>query len=255
MGELMQSKRCILIAGASSDIGLALIKQLSGCDWLIGAHCFTGEDRLRSFIETLDYLPDQYEIFSGDLSSQASCHRLVDACASWAGGSINALVQLTGNVSQVCEWECLEEVAWQSDLAVNLSAPFFLAQRAFGYMKNAGGRILLMSTASASHGGGAQTFAYGIAKAGVECMAKGLAKVGAPSGILVNALAPGLIETRFHMDRLGRTSEMIKRRADMVPLKRAGRPEDVARMAEFLLSSGGDYITGEVIAISGGDWL
>ena len=112
-----------------------------------------------------------------------------------------------------------------------------------------------MSTASAAHGGGQDTLAYGVAKAGIECLIKGLAKGGAAHNILVNALAPGFIDTRFHKYNLGRSKELMNQRARLVPLKRAGRPEDVAHMAEFLLSEGGNFITGEVITISGGDWL
>lgn len=251
----MQVRRSILIAGASSDIGLSLINQLRSDDCLIGAHCYKGGSRLRTSLKAHDVPRAKYEVFTNCLDSQTSCHELVDAFVSWAGGGPSALVHLVGNVSRVCEWEHLDEASWQSDISINLSSAFFTAQRAFHYMKETGGKILMTSTASASHGGGAQTLSYGIAKAGVESLTKGLARSGAPYGILVNAIAPGLIDTRFHTDRLGRSPEMIKKRAELVPLKRAGHPEEVARMINFLLSSGGDFITGEVISISGGDWL
>lgn len=251
----MADRRNVLIAGASSDIGLDLLNRLVLDEWNIGAHCFSGCERLENAISGLPKHVGNLRVFSGQLSTQHDCRCLVDDFVNWAGG-IDALVQLTGNVANPCHWEMLLEHDWQEDLAINLSIPFFLAQRACAYMKKVGGgRVVLMSTASAAHGGGQETLAYGVAKAGIECLAKGLAKGGAPHNILVNALAPGLIATRFHHDRLGRDTEALQRRAALIPLKRAGRPGDVAGMIEFLLSSGGDFITGEVIAISGGDWL
>jgi NAD(P)-dependent dehydrogenase (short-subunit alcohol dehydrogenase family) len=82
-----------------------------------------------------------------------------------------------------------------------------------------------------------------------------LARDGAAHDILVNAVAPGFIETKFHTQVMGRSPEDLKKRAELVPLKRAGRPDDVARMIVYLLSPGGDYITGQCLAVSGGDWL
>lgn len=165
------------------------------------------------------------------------------------------LVQLTGDVERPVFWNRISEKEWNMDLATNLSGPFFLAQSAMAHMGKTGGRIVMTSTASAKHGGGGKTLAYGVAKAGVECLIKGLARAGAPNGILVNGVAPGFIPTSFHTDRLKRTSADLKKRARMTLLKRAGRPEDVAHCILYLLSEGGNFITGECISVSGGDWL
>ena len=251
----MSESRSVLVAGASSDIGLALLDRLVRAGWRIGAHCNMGWDRIAKIYDDTRKPHSNLKIMKRDLSSQYDCHRLVDDFAEWGGG-IDALVQLTGNVCRLSHWEDLNESEWNADLEINLSGPFFLAQRAFWYMKKQSqGRIVLMSTASAPHGGGQDTLAYGVAKAGIECLTKGLAKGGAAHNILVNALAPGFIDTRFHQDTLGRSKEEISRRTSLVPLKRAGRPSDVANMIEFLISEGGNFITGEVISISGGDWL
>lgn len=138
---------------------------------------------------------------------------------------------------------------------MNLSGPFFLAQRAMTYMKKAGGRVIFTSTASARHGGGANSIAYGVAKAGIECLTKALARDGAPHNILVNAVAPGFIATAFHEKRMGRDRDALRARARMNPLKRAGSPADVASIIVYLLSPGASFLTGECIAVSGGDFL
>ena len=113
----------------------------------------------------------------------------------------------------------------------------------------------MMSTVSASHGGGATSLAYGVAKAGVECVVKGLARDCAKYNILVNAIAPGFFLTKFHTEKMKRDQEQLQERAKMIPLKRAGTTEELAGTVMYLLSEGASYITCQVIAVSGGDWL
>lgn len=251
----MGEKRSVLIAGASSDIGLSLLKRMISRGWRVGAHCFKGCSRLASLRSIEGANEDSLIILKSPLGDHASAERLVGRFAEWAG-NVDALVHLTGNVSQPCHWENLKEDTWQEDLSTNLTGPFFLAQSAYKRMKmGRGGRIVFTSTASASHGGGPMTLAYGVAKAGLECLTKALAKSGAPHGILVNAIAPGLIRTRFHGERLRRDEKDLEARLRLVPLGRAGTPEEVAALIEFLLGEGAGFMTGEVITMSGGDQL
>lgn len=244
----------VLIAGASGDIGRALIRLLGGSVAKLGAHYFENREPLDKLAAEANLDPERFGVFRGDLRDQATCHALVDSYVAWAGG-IDALVQLTGTITNPATWEALSERDWLTDLNVNLSGPFFLAQRAMAQMKVTGGRIVLMSTASARHGGGSNSVAYGVAKAGIECLVKSLARDGAAHRLLVNAIAPGFIQTQFHTRRARRDEAALKRRAELVPLKHAGAPEDIARLIEYLLSAGGNYITGSCITVSGGDWL
>jgi 3-oxoacyl-[acyl-carrier protein] reductase len=248
----LKDKR-VLLVGASGTLGGAVLKGLMGSGAAVGAHYHRNDGALRGLLKGN---PDRLRVklFEADLTTQPACHRLVDAFVKWAGG-IEALVQLSGDIHRPCPWEDLTQEDWLADINVNLSGPFFLAQRAMRYLKGNGGRILLSSTASARHGGGKNSMAYGVAKAGIECLTKGLAREGAPHGVLVNAIAPGFIESSFHTKRMRRQEEELKRRAAQVPLGRAGKPEEVARLILFLLSDGGDYMTGECLAVSGGDWL
>ena len=236
----------VLIAGASGAIGSALLTRLAEAGAVIGAQSYQHPlaSRARGRVQRSRV----------DLTKPAACAALVDRFARWAGG-LDALVQLCGSVRRPCTWDQLTPADWQADLQLNLVSPFFLAQRAMRHMTKAGGRIILTSTASAQHGGGRQSIPYGVAKAGIDCLTKALAREGAGQGILVNAIAPGFIDTPFHRRRLRRTPEELARRAAMVPLKRAGTPEEVADLILYLLSPGSRYITGQCIAVSGGDWL
>ena len=104
-------------------------------------------------------------------------------------------------------------------------------------------------------GGGATTLAYGVAKAGIEAVVRALAKVCASRGILVNAVAPGFIDTRFHVEAAKRTPAEIEKRQAMVPLGAAGTTEDVAAAVLYLISSQNQFTTGQCLCIDGGDFI
>jgi NAD(P)-dependent dehydrogenase (short-subunit alcohol dehydrogenase family) len=145
----------------------------------------------------------------------------------------------------------LNETSWDRTFALNVKAPFFLAQQAFRQMqRDGGGKIINISSIAAKYGGSPSTTHYGAAKAALEAVTIGMARFGASHRILVNAIRAGFIETAFHR-KIGRTNPAERLR--LIPLKRAGQPIDVARLALFLVSEAGDYITGEVFTVSGGD--
>ena len=243
----------ILILGASSDIGLEFLKHLELSNFIVGAHYYKGKKRLINFIKN-NNVDTNFKIIQKNLKDQKASYSLFNEFIKWSGG-IDVLIQLNGNISSVISWEKLKEKDWKSDIAINLGAPFFVAQKAFNHMKKKGGKIIFTSTASAQHGGGNNTMAYGIAKAGLEALTKGMAREGAKCNILVNAIAPGLINTRFHKERARRTSSEIKRRIKLSKLNRFGQPQEVSSIINHLLSDDVNYMTGEVISISGGDWI
>ena len=239
----------VLAIGASSDLAADLNNKLIEAGAIIGLHYNKNDRVLASYRDT-----KTIRKFQKDLNSSTACHEIVDEFVKWAGG-IDCLIQLSGDIKNPVHWSELTKEEWGYDLDCNLAMPFFLTQRAASYMKKHGGRVILMSTASASHGGGATSLAYGIAKAGIECMVKGLARDCAKYNILVNAVAPGFINTKFHTEKMHRTKEQLEERVRLIPLKRAGTTKEFAETVMFLLSEGASYITGQTIAISGGDWL
>ena len=191
-------------------------------------------------------------IFSSDLSIPSNGISLVENFAEWAGG-IDILIQLTGNVSNPGSFESLNIADWNSDLNVNLTTPFFMAQTALKYM-NPYSKIILTSTASGQHGGGKNTFAYGISKFGIQGVVHGLAKYSGDKKVLINCIAPGFINTRMH-SKAGKSPSDIAKRAETVPLKCAGEVSDVTSLILYLVSDQNRYINGQTIVIDGGDFL
>ena len=118
-----------------------------------------------------------------------------------------------------------------------------------------GGRIVLNGTESALHGGSAQSLPYAVAKRGTECLVQGLAREGAPENILVNGVRLGYISSGFHERWHERSEGDMANRAALVPLKRGGLPEEVAALIIYLLSGWASFITGQMLPITGGDWL
>lgn len=239
----------ILIVGASSDLASGINEKLHHEKAILGLH-------YNKNIQSIIHFPDSKKVkkFKKKLDSANDCYNLVDEFANWAGG-IDILIQLSGDICRPIHWKDITEKDWNYDLLINLITPFFLTQKAIKYMKKSGGKILLTSTSSAIHGGGTSSIAYGTAKAGIECIVKRLAKDCAKYNILINAIAPGLIITKFHTNKMKRTQKQLQKRLKLVPLKRSGKIEEITGTISFLISEKASFITGQTITIDGGDWL
>lgn len=238
----------ILISGATGGLGRALVKMLlDGPDCVIGAHGGFGE---------IDLSDERIIPIRQAFSSEADCLTAVDKFIAEAGG-IDALVVLSGGIHFKGHWKDAPAEAIEKDLAVNLTHPFYLARCATAHMtkQGTGGKILLTGTESALHGGSSLSFPYAIAKRGTECMVQGLAREGAENGILVNGIRMGYITSGFHQRWLDKGDSELEERRQLVPLKRGGHPDEAAALMIYLLSGWAGFITGQMIPLTGGDWL
>lgn len=244
----------ILVAGASGGLGTALVAMLrAGSDCVVGAH---GNTSRPAGNDSGGSDGDGVVALTGTLTGEDDCSRLVGGFADRAGG-IDALVMLAGGLTHVDHWDGLGEAEWRQDIELNLNVPFFIARAAMRHMREqgTGGRIVLTGTESAIHGGSAQSFPYAVAKRGTECLVEGLARDGAAHGILVNGVRLGYIASGFHQRWAGRDDTHMAQRAAMVPLKRGGHPDEAAALIVYLLSGWASFITGQMIPLTGGDWL
>lgn len=143
---------------------------------------------------------------------------------------------------------------WNKVLAVDLTGPFLLTQAFARQMIDGGyGAVVNMSSVTAQHGGGVfSKTAYAAAKAGLLGLTRGAARELAQHGITVNAVAPGVVDTDI---RVGTDEETEKRLAEAVPLKRQGKPEEIAALVVWLSCEDSRYITGITHAINGGTYV
>ncbi len=249
MFEDLKGKR-VLVTGASSGIGACTASLLGAYGASVGVHYQNNKKGAMEVARDINQKGGKGEVFQGDLLLASVRASLLKSFVDVFGG-IDVLVNNAGGVYGAKHFLELDEEEWDDTLALNAKAPFFLAKGAFALMKEqGGGKIINISSISAKYGGSPQTLHYGAAKAALEAVAVGLARAGAPYHILVNSIRGGVVDTPFHK-KIGRDS--LEDRIKLVPLKRAGQPIDIARMVLFLASSAGDYITGEVFTIAGGD--
>ena len=166
-------------------------------------------------------------------------------------GHLDILVNNAGYLVFTTAQDCDEET-WDRLLAINLRGPFFCAQAVMPHMQDRGkGVIINMSSLAAKNGGIAAGPPYSAAKAGVSNLTVHLARILAPHGVRVNAIAPGVIDTQMTRGLSPDHAAL----AQQIPLGSKGHPEDVARCALFLASDDATHITGEIVDVNGGLWM
>jgi 3-oxoacyl-[acyl-carrier protein] reductase len=236
--------RVALVTGASGGIGKAIARVLAddGADLFLsyGRH---GDDaeQAASYARGLGR---RAVVAPADLSDPTAPARLVAQANSELGG-VDILVANAGS-ADVKGWQNIDLESWNKTLAVNLTAPFLLAQQVLpGMLEKRFGRVLFISSVAGFTGGvvGAH---YAASKAGLHGLTHHLATRVATDGVTVNALAPALIgdTNMFPVDpETGATPLDI-------PVGRAGHPAEVAAMAMAMLSNG--YLTNKVVTLDGG---
>jgi 3-oxoacyl-[acyl-carrier protein] reductase len=184
---------------------------------------------------------------SADLSKTGEVDSVIESAIKESGG-FDILVNNAGITKDNLSFRMsLEE--WQKVIDINLSASFFVARTvARDMIRKRSGSIINMASVVGIHGNGGQAN-YSASKAGLIGVTKSLAHEVASRGVRVNAIAPGFIET----DMTAVLPEEVKQKMlEGVPLKRAGKQEDVAEAALFFASDSSSYITGQVLPVDGG---
>lgn len=144
---------------------------------------------------------------------------------------------------------------WQAVIDTTLNGTFYCCRAVGQHMIAQGGGKIINITATLHYKGSPGLMAPTAAKAGVEAMTKTLALEWAKFNILVNAIAPGPIQTEGSERHLWSNAAFRDAVRRGVPLARFGHPDDIANMAVYLASSAGDYITGATMVVDGGEWL
>ena len=239
----------VLLTGASSGIGLAILRRLLDNGDSVFAHYRTSSRGLEKLVEEYAY-QERLRIHRSDFENPAQVKSLIDAYdEQW--DRLDALVNNAGSIIQEARLENIDLELWRRVFAVNVEAPFFLSQWAFQKMGKNGGKILNISSLSVKYVGGETTFHYGVSKATVDALTLGFARRGADKGICVNAIRPGVTDTDAHAKYT--PGKDMTERISMVPMKRMARPDEIASLSVYLLSKEADYITGQIVSVAGGD--
>jgi 3-oxoacyl-[acyl-carrier protein] reductase len=235
------SNRVVLVTGAGHGIGRAIAEAFaSNGDRVIVAD--RSEDRAREVAEAIAALP-----VAVDVSNAAAVEQAVQDVVD-RYGQIDVLVNNAGIYPNTPVLE-MAEAEWDAVFDTNVKGVFLVSRAVARRMaaRGAGGRIVNISSGSAKSGrvGAAH---YCASKAAVEMFTKVLAMELAPQGIVVNAVAPGLIEVPGG----SLSEEYIDALVAATPLGRIGQPEDIARAVLYLASPDATFITGSVLSVDGG---
>ncbi len=241
--------RVALVTGGSRGIGLAIARLLAedGASVVV-----SGRDagRLDAAVKELESLGAPVLGVAADAAKREDCDRLVEA-AKERFGRIDVLVNNAG-ITRDQLLVRMKDDDWDQVLDVNLRG-VFLMTRAAGkvMMRQKSGRIINIASTAGAMGSAGQVN-YSAAKAGVIGLTKAAARELAHWNILVNAVAPGLIETEMAAAIPAEAREAL---LQQVPLKRAGQGREVAEVVRFLAGDGAAYITGQTIHVNGGLYM
>lgn len=240
-----------VITGSSRGIGreIAMTFAREGCNIVINY-----KSNKKAAVEVQDIVKSygvMAEIVEADVSNREDVRRMFDI-AYKTFNKIDILVNNAG-INKRGWFEEITDDDWDMIMNVNLKGPFICCQEVFSFMKKQNyGRIINISSVAGQYHG-PKTVHYAVSKAGVNSLTKVIARYGAPYNILVNAVAPGIILTDQTRDELN--SPAGEKIVEMTLLKRPGELGDVASTCVFLASDEQNYITGQVISVSGGAYL
>ena len=235
--------RCVLISGGDRGIGAAAARAFYAAGYRVAVLYHRNADAAAALEKQL---PGVLAV-QCDVASRASCE-LAFCTVEQALGRVDVLVSNAGIAQQKLFTDITPE-EWQRMLDVNLSGAFHLCQLALpGMIRRKAGRILTVSSMWGQTGGSCEVH-YSAAKAGLIGLTKALAKEEGPSGITVNCVAPGVIDTDM---MAAFTAEDKAALAEETPVGRLGTAEEVAKLLVFLAGEDAGYITGQVFGVNGG---
>lgn len=241
------SDKVALLTGGAGDIGRACAHALAGEGARI-AVADRNEPAVRSLVREIEDLGVPARGIIVDITSESAVTRMIEQTQTELGG-LDVLVNCIG-VFQATPFADISLADWQQVLNINLTGMFLCCQAAMRVMRaQRSGRIINFGSLAGQVGGLAAGANYAVSKAGVNCLTKSLARALGDSGVTVNTINPGPVESSM-VDAWppGQREEQEQR----ILLGRLGRPSDIAGAVVFLASSAASYIHGAHLDINGG---
>lgn len=242
-----------LVTGASSGIGRAAAEALAANGARVAINFHRNEAGAEAVRAEIAKGGGSAIVVQADVTRSSDVESLVEQTVAELG-PVDILVNNAGSLIERLKILELTEARWDEVIDLNLKSAFLCSRAVAGsMMQRKTGTIINVSSIAGRNGGALGSIHYSTAKGGLITFTKGLAKELAPFGVRVNAISPGVIDTRYHEQFS--SPEMMKTYAGMIPLGRVGTPSEVAEVICFLASDAASFLVGETIEINGGMFM
>ena len=248
----MTGRKAAIVTGAGSGIGRAIAQRLAEDGLAVAVLDLDDRSAEQVADEIRQKGGEAIALGSVDVSERSQVDDAVGRVRK-ALGPVLVLITNAG-VTGFKEFLKITDDRWDRIMQVNLNGPFYCTQAVLPDMVDAGwGRVVNISSSSAQSGQPYMVH-YVTSKAGLIGFTKALALEVGPKGITVNTIPPGFIDTPMlrTSEERGVLGGTVEHHAGQTPVRRAGRPEDIAAACSFLVSEDAGYITGQVLGVNGG---
>jgi 3-oxoacyl-[acyl-carrier protein] reductase len=241
--------RFALVTGGGIGIGRAIAEALAEAGAFVGVHCNRSLKGAQECIAKIRRRSSDGVVLQADLTDPDQADKLVPRFIAEAG-KLDILVNNAGcPVGRTKIEDCSLDI-WDGAIMTNLTSAFLVSRAAIPHLRaSRNGAIINILSLSIQTGGSGGAGPYAIAKGGLEVMTRTLARELAPR-VRVNAVMPGVIETRHH--QVFSTPERLQQYRAQTPIGRNGQPEEVASAVVFLASDASSFTTGAILDVNGG---
>ncbi len=243
--------KVVLITGASSGIGRAAAELLSSKGAKIIVNYLSNKKGAIETVQRIQKNGGDAIIIQADVTIKEQVNAMVEqALASF--GKIDILINnAAGGIRQSTFMDASEEL-WEETYRLNINSVLLCSQAVLKHMiPRKEGKIINISSTAARIGGAGESIHYAASKGALNTMTIGMAKELIEYGIIVNGIAPGMVETPFH-EKFAPNEDRLSRMSATIPIKRVAQPVEIAETIAFLASDASNYILGEIINVSGG---